>query len=122
MPLNTTQASGTGVMDVKHKGAWAETLAKAYLLQQGFEVFGNASSHGPVDFVAMDPDTGAIALYDVKLGTVVTWKIKGGFERSGVYHFPVSKMTNQQRKLGVQLLHVTPDGRVLTQAEVPRRK
>ena len=109
-------------MDVKHKGSWAETLAKAYLLQQGFEVFENVSDHGPIDFIAMDPSNGGMALYDVKLGTVVKWQVKGGIERSNVYHFPQHKMSDLQRKLGVQLLHVTPDGQVLTQAEVPRRK
>lgn len=50
----------------KHKGAFSELKASAWLLNQGYEVFRNVSPHGAVDIIAMNPETNEITLIDVK--------------------------------------------------------
>lgn len=97
-------------MNPKHKGAYAEAVAKAYLLRMGYEVFENVSQHGPVDFVAMQG--GVIDLFDVKMTSIR--RSKAGDGTTLRFHF---HRTPEQKDLGVQLLHVTPGGNVLTTAE-----
>lgn len=52
----------------KHKGAWAELTATAWLLDQGYEVFRNVSPHGDTDIIARKP--GEILEIDVTCGSV----------------------------------------------------
>lgn len=102
-------------MKDKHKGAWAEAIAKAYLLKMGFDVFENVSQHGSIDFIAIAPD-GELGKFDVKKTSIrknYTWSGEWSslrFQR---------QRTPEQIEFGVQLLHVTPGGNVLTEAELP---
>lgn len=50
----------------KHRGAVSELKASAWLLEKGYEVFRNVSPFGPVDIIAMDPNTQDIIFVDVK--------------------------------------------------------
>lgn len=52
-------------MDKRRSGDAAELLATAYLLEQGYEVFINASATGPVDLICMST-TGEIRKFDIK--------------------------------------------------------
>jgi hypothetical protein len=98
-------------MKPKHKGAWAEAVAKAYLLRMGFEVFENVSQHGSVDFIALS-EAGDVGFFDVKLASVR--RSKAGDGTTLRFHYARSE---EQEDLNVQLLHVTPGGNVLTTAE-----
>ena len=51
-------------MHTKHKGSHSELLACAWLLNCGYEVFRNVSSHGLTDVVAMKD--GKFFTFDVK--------------------------------------------------------
>ena len=102
-------------MDTKHKGAWAEAIAKAYLLKMGFEVFENVSAHGPIDFIAMAPSSGDLAKFDVKLASVRRNYVYDGFANTSLRF--QTRRTAEQKELCVQLLHVTPGGNVLTAEE-----
>lgn len=97
-------------MNAKHKGAWAEAVAKAYLLRSGFEVFQNVSQHGLIDFITVQGDV--IDMYDVKTASIRRSKVGDGT----TLRFQ-NKRTPEQVALGVQLLHVTPGGNVLTSQE-----
>jgi len=68
-----------------------------YFLEQGFEVFRNVASSGPVDFVTLDTNTGEITLYDSK--TVNPYVNKEG---KCVVH--MSKLSNVQKRLGVVIV------------------
>lgn len=48
------------------KGDIAELMAVLWLVQQGFEVFENFGSSGPVDIIAINLETNEITLIDVK--------------------------------------------------------
>lgn len=93
------------VVPQKHRGAWAELVAVAWLLERGYEVFRNVSSCGPVDIVALKG--GETVLIDVKFLSVemLTSKAKAGQARS------IPKLLKpEQAKIGVELLYVGPDG------------
>ena len=47
------------------KGAWAEAVAAAWLLERGFYVGVNFAAQGPIDLVAIDKQ-GRSFLFDVK--------------------------------------------------------
>ena len=47
------------------KGAWAEAVAAAWLLERGFYVFVNFAAQGPIDLVAIDKE-GRCFPFDVK--------------------------------------------------------
>ena len=47
------------------KGAWAEAVAAAWLLERGFYVCVNFAAQGPIDLVAVDKQ-GRCFLFDVK--------------------------------------------------------
>lgn len=53
-------------MDKKHKGAYGELIACAWLLRNGYEVFRNVSPHGYADIVAVKD--GIATFIDVKTG------------------------------------------------------
>lgn len=76
-----------------HLGALSESLAMAFLLKRGYEVFRNVSAHGPIDLVAVHSRTGEIRYYDVK-----TRRSTSG-----------SKLTADQIRIGVRLLLVEPE-------------
>ncbi len=47
-------------------GDMTELAAALWLADQGYEVFPNFGCSGPVDLIALDPETGKIMLIDVK--------------------------------------------------------
>ena len=54
----------SSMMDKKHKGAFAELKATAWLLQQGYEVFRNVSPFRPYNIIAIKE--GIMEKIDVK--------------------------------------------------------
>jgi hypothetical protein len=83
--------------ELKHRGAWAEMVACCWLLQQGYEVFRNVSAFGGVDLVAIK--AGDVSMFDVK-GVSSTF-------------VGVPALTEHQLALGVTVLAVYDDGRVV---------
>ncbi len=79
----------------KHRGAWAETVACAWLLQQGYEVFRNISPSGAIDLVA------------IKGGEVLKFDVKAFADLK-----VLPCRTAEQRALGVQFLVIRDDGTV----------
>lgn len=65
-------------MEEKHRGAYSELKAAAWLLEQGFDVFRNVSPYGKVDLVAIKD--GVIRCFDVKTS------YRGGCINEGVEH------------------------------------
>ena len=87
----------------QRKGDFAEHYAITWLWDNGYEVFPNAGSNGPIDMVAFKD--GGITLIDVKtLHTKYhnTAKAVGGAPR-----------TQEQKNLGVVLLAFAPETRKL---------
>lgn len=78
----------------KHRGAQTESMAHAYLLGEGWEVFRNVSDHGSADLVAWKPDESLFLPIDVKSGRSCGLKEK-------------------QEKEGVALLWIDADGNVV---------
>ncbi len=76
------------------KGDITEIKALSYLLDNGFEVFRNESSTGPVDIVALDIVNNKVILIDVK--TISPAKSTG--------IIPIPNKTEIQQKLDVQFL------------------
>lgn len=79
-------------------GDIAETVASAYLMHKGYEVFCNQSSKGPIDLVAIDAE-GNTHLYDVKRCNINSGRVYPKTSQS-----PSSKRLADT--LGVRLLHV----------------
>lgn len=78
-------------------GTYSELLAAAHLMAKGLYVFKNLGPHGPVDLIALDPQSGTTTQYDVKSA------------RDGAAPSP----TAAQAALGVRFIYVNPDtGRV----------
>tara|TARA_A100000172_G_scaffold60602_1_gene40072 strand:- start:63 stop:368 length:306 start_codon:yes stop_codon:yes gene_type:complete len=68
-----------------------------YFLDQGYEVFRNMSSCGPVDFVVLDIESGKVTLYDSKTVNPHT-----GQDGKCVIH--MTGLNDVQKKLGVVLV------------------
>lgn len=56
------------MVERKHRGAYSELIACAWLLKEGYEVFRNVSPHGAADLVAIG--NGEVLRIDVKTGGV----------------------------------------------------
>ena len=48
------------------KGTYCEVLCQAKLIADGYDVFTPVAGQGPIDIVAVHPDTGEVRLIDVK--------------------------------------------------------
>ena len=85
---------------MKHtdKGYFAEQLAMAWLIKQGYWVFKNIAPQGPVDCVAISHDGIKKLLVDVK----VISKTRFGYTRSKI-------LTARQKRMGVKILYVDID-------------
>ena len=81
-------------VNISRLGDVTETLATAWLMEQGFEVFKNAGCTGPVDLIAMDRD-GKIILIDVK--SFIREENKPNLRYKNA-------RTDHQKDLGVQVL------------------
>jgi hypothetical protein len=84
----------TTEMDRKHKGAHAELLASAWLLDRGYDVFRNVSPYGFIDLIGWKD--GKFFPFDVKSNS-------SGGGRSG-------RLTVDQYRAGVFRLYVDPTG------------
>lgn len=76
------------------QGDMSEIKALSYLLDNGFEVFRNESSTGPVDIISLDIVNNKVVLVDVK--TLSPSKVTGVFS--------TLKKTKIQQNLDVQFL------------------
>ncbi len=101
----------------KHKGAWAELMAQAALLKLGYEVFINSSSHGPIDMIALHVGTKQTRLFDVKMAGTRKIKLSDGYETTKL-RLRKWILTDEQKRLGVELLVVTPGGVCLFEDEI----
>lgn len=70
-------------MKDKHRGAHAEIMAVAWLLEQGYDVFRNVSQHGEVDLIATRGDE--IRLFDVKRS------YRGGCGKPGIEYMSMQQ-------------------------------
>ena len=68
-----------------------------HFLNEGYEVFRNLSSTGPVDIVTLDTETGEVVLYDSK--TANPRRNKNGDDVVSI-----GGMNDLQRRLGVKLV------------------
>jgi hypothetical protein len=80
----------TGFSSGKHRTAQTELMACVFLLGEGYEVFRNISCHGAADLIACKGDV--VLRIDVKSGRA-------------------PKLTPEQEKDGVIILHVDDNGR-----------
>ena len=78
-----------------------------HFLEQGFEVFRNVASSGPVDFVTLDTNTGEITLYDSKT-------VNPYFNKDGECVLHLTKLSDVQKRLGVMLVGKYGD-RIITE-------
>lgn len=81
----------------RRSGDITEEKAVVWLWEQGYEVFKNSGSDGPIDIVAVDRD-GKILLIDVKTGNPSYSK------DTPVESLYYAKRNAKQEKLGVQIL------------------
>lgn len=89
----------------KHRGSWSEIVASAWLLEQGYEVFKNVSSHGPIDLVAI---RGVQTVYiDVKTVTLEMLVSRGNV---GTARSAGGRLSADQTQAGITPLYVSPDG------------
>ena len=85
----------------KHiKGDLAELIAAEFFLNKGFFVFRNMSSQGPADLTILDTE-GMVMLVDVK---AISLREKNGWKVNRT-------CTEEQDRLGIQLLYVNLDTR-----------
>jgi hypothetical protein len=68
-----------------------------YFLNDGYEVFRNVSSTGPVDFVVLDINSGELTMYDSKTANVHT-------KKDGRKIIYLSNINEKQKELGVKLV------------------
>ena len=85
------------------RGAWAEHVAILWLLANGYDVYKNVCSHGPIDMIATKGDE--VLRLDVKT-------------QADAVRTPMA-LTDEQIALGIQLLSVTKDGLVKIHDPVP---
>ena len=87
-------ATKLGFYESHRKGAHAESVALAWLLNEGCFVFTNFAGRGPVDLVAVDSGTPNVILIDVKAA------VYSGRTRQR------PRLSEIQKRLGVRLLMV----------------
>ena len=91
-----SEETGRKHIDPNVKGDMAEHYAITFLWDQGYHVFRNCGSTGPIDLIAVDPN-GEVKLIDVK-------SYKDG---------RLSSRTETQKRLGVEYLHYNSKTRKL---------
>jgi hypothetical protein len=79
------------VLPTSHKGAATELQAAVWLLLNGYEVFRNVSSTGPVDLIAINLERGELLLLDAKTR-------------------PSAPLKSHQQAAGVQTITPAPGG------------
>ena len=85
------------------KGQWAEFTAAAWLVTKGYLIYPKHQDNDPIDLVAVHRNTGDVLKLDVK--TV-------SYRKTGRVGDRINRVVNKhQKKIGVTLLYVYPDGR-----------
>jgi len=93
--------------DPNKEGDIAELQAATWLMKQGYDVFRNQSCVGPVDMIAMCPETGEVILVEVKKATIGPERRARGVMKPR----PARYLTKKQKGMGVRLLCIY-DGEV----------
>ncbi len=83
-----------------HRGPWAETVATAYLISEGYQVFRNVEPVGQIDLVAVK--NGQAFFFDVKFAPVLDGA-------PGTR----TKLTDAQGDMGVNAIYVDSAGQCL---------
>jgi hypothetical protein len=86
----------------KRRGDISELQVATHYLENGYEVFRNVCSTGLIDLVVVCPKTEEIFLYDVKTMTVYK-------DKEGVTTMYANASTEEQRKLGVEVVALYKD-------------
>ena len=85
-------------------GQHSEFVAAAWLIEEGYLVYIKTQDNDPIDLVAVHRNTGDVLKLDVK---TVSFRKTG--RRKGD---KINRVINKhQKKIGVTLLYVYPDGR-----------
>jgi len=86
------------------KGQRSEFLAAAWLISINYLVYVKTQDNDPIDLIAVHRNTGDVLKLDVK---------SVSFRRTGPKKgYRISRVLNEhQKKIGVTLLYVYPDGR-----------
>ena len=85
------------------KGQRSEFLAAAWLISINYLVYVKTQDNDPIDLVAVHRNTGEVLKLDVK--TV-------SYRKTGRVGYRINRVLNKhQKKIGVTLLYVYPDGR-----------
>jgi len=85
------------------KGQRSEFLAAAWLISINYLVYVKTQDNDPIDLIAVHRNTGDVLKLDVK--TV-------SYRKTGRVGDRINRVVNKhQKKIGVQLLYVYPDGR-----------
>ena len=86
------------------KGQRSEFLAAAWLISINYLVYVKTQDNDPIDLIAVHRNTGDVLKLDVK---------SVSFRRTGPKKgYRISRVLNEhQKKIGVKLLYVYPDGR-----------
>ena len=86
------------------KGQRSEFLAAAWLISINYLVYVKTQDNDPIDLVAVHRNTGDVLKLDVKTVSFRKTGSKKGYR--------ISRLVNEhQKKIGVTLLYVYPDGR-----------
>ena len=86
------------------KGQRSEFLAAAWLISINYLVYVKTQDNDPIDLVAVHRNTGDVLKLDVKTVSFRKTGPKKGYR--------ISRVVNEhQKKIGVTLLYVYPDGR-----------
>ena len=83
----------------RNKGTISELICTQELVREGYDVFWAVQQDGPVDIVAVHPDTGNIRLIDVKTAS------RRRKDNSRIYRTP----TPRQKAIGVEIIEVDLD-------------
>lgn len=83
------------------RGAYSELQALSWLISQGYHTFRNQCASGPIDMIAVDPESGEAIYIDVK---TLSPDVIGPYTKNGY------RVTKKQWELGVKLLGVTFEG------------
>jgi Holliday junction resolvase-like predicted endonuclease len=97
--LETTTPHNVLGTQQKHKGSLAEMLAASWLLGHGYDVFRNVSSHGLVDLVAIEPQSGVVTLVEVR-------SLCEAQMADGTIRQYARAMSEEQKQRGIRLLAV----------------
>ena len=86
------------------KGQHSEFIAAAWLIKQNYLVYIKTQDNDPIDLIAVHRGNGEVLKLDVKSVSIRRSGPKKGYR--------ISRIVNEhQKKIGVKLLYVYPDGR-----------